>query len=112
MAVDIVFIGTGGIAGKHMDALSEIDNARIVGCMDIDEDAAAEAAARFPGAGAYTDRDEMLDECEPDAAYVCVPPHAHGENELALIGREIPFFVEKPISNDRPTARKILEGVR
>ena len=112
MPVDIVFLGSGGIAGKHMGALSEIDNARVVGCMDINEEAAAEAAARFPGAGAYTDAGEALDDRKPDAAYVCVPPHAHGELEQACIEREIPFFVEKPISNDRPTARKILEGVR
>jgi predicted dehydrogenase len=53
----------------------------------------------------------MLDGQELDAAYVCVPPHAHGGIELALIERRIPFFLEKPLGNERGTPRRILEAL-
>jgi myo-inositol 2-dehydrogenase/D-chiro-inositol 1-dehydrogenase len=109
--VRIGFIGSGGIARSHMTALEKIDDAQVVACMDLDGDRAAQAAARFAGAGAYTDFRKMLDEAKPDAAYVCVPPHGHGEIELGLIERGIPFFVEKPVGNDRETPKRILEAL-
>lgn len=111
MAVRIGFIGSGGIAGSHMTALEKIDDAQVVACMDLDEDRAAKAAARFAGAGAYTGFHQMLDDAEPDAVYICVPPHAHGEIEIGLIERGIPFFVEKPVGNDRDTTARILKAL-
>ena len=112
MAVKIAFIGSGGIAGSHVSALEKIEEAQLVAFMDVDEDRAAAAAARFAGAGAYTDVNKMLDEQQPDTVFICVPPCAHGENEMAVIERGIPFFTEKPISNDRETPAKVLEAVK
>ncbi len=112
MAVKIGFIGTGGIARRHFAALKDIPEARVVACTDVDPDRAAEAAARFAGAGAYTDHREMLDKQDLDAAYICVPPHAHGPIELDLIERRIPFFLEKPLANDLETAAEILEALQ
>ncbi len=111
MALKIGFIGSGGIAKSHFDSLGKIDEAQIVACMDVDADRAAEAAARFAGAGAYTDVAQMLDAQELDAVYVCVPPHAHGEAELALVERGVPFFIEKPIGVDRETPARVLAAL-
>jgi predicted dehydrogenase len=94
-----------------MAALSKMDDVQIAACADVDSDRAALAAARFAGAAAYADLGRMLDEHRLDAAYVCVPPHAHGRIELALIERGIPFFVEKPIGNDRDTPRHVLDAL-
>ncbi len=112
MALEVGFIGSGGIARSHMDALDKVPEVQVVACMDVDADRAAEAAARFAGCGAYTDVTQMLRSHDLGAAYVCVPPHAHGEIELALIKRGIPFFVEKPIGRERKTPRRILQAVK
>jgi len=112
VATKIGFVGTGGIANAHLEALKQIEDVQIAACMDVDADKAAQAAARFSGAGAYTDVAAMLDENELDAVYVCVPPYAHGDIELALIERDIPFFVEKPIGCERQTPRRILEALQ
>jgi len=112
VAVRVVFVGSGGIARAHMDGMANIAEAHVVGCMDMDRERAAAAAARFTGAGAYTDLKKMLDEQKPDTAYVCVPPCAHGEIEMTLVKRGIPFFVEKPIANDRKTPAKILRAIK
>jgi len=109
--VKIGFIGTGNVARHHFEALEKIKEVRIVACTDVDAERAAQAAARFPGASSHTDVRRMLDEEELDAAYICVPPHAHGEIELALIERGIPFFIEKPIGRDRETPRRILAAL-
>ena len=112
MAVKIGFVGSGGISQAHTSALDKIEDAEIVAFTDADEERAVQAAAHYPGAGAYTDVKRMLDEQELDTVYVCVPPHAHGEIELTLIERGIPFFVEKPLANNRETPSGILEALK
>ena len=45
----------------------------------------------------------MLANCWPpgsDAAYVCVPPFAHGVAETAVLSAGIPLFVEKPLATE------------
>lgn len=112
MALKIGFVGCGWVAKAHMDALATIPEVQVVGCTDPDADRAAEAAARFAGAGAYADAGQMLKAQKLDAVYVCVPPHAHGDVEMAIVKRGMPFFVEKPIGNDRETPRQILKALR
>jgi len=109
--MNICFIGTGSISRAHFAALDKIEDIVVGGCADTDQDRAAEAAARFPGAGAYGDFRRMLDEVTPEAVWVCVPPFAHGEMELELVGRGIPFFVEKPLGVDLETPQRIVDAL-
>ncbi len=111
MALKIGFVGTGWVAGQHFKSLGQIAEASIVACTDADADRAAEAASRFAGAAAYTDHRQMLDEAGLDAVYVCLPPHAHGQVELDVIERGLPFFLEKPLANEMETPRRILSAV-
>jgi len=106
----IAFIGTGGIARSHAQGLAKRSDVTFVGACDVDL-ARSTAFALEYGGEAFTDPAEMLDRTKPDAAWVCLPPFAHGEAELSLLDRRIPFLVEKPISNDLATAHKILDGV-
>jgi predicted dehydrogenase len=49
----------------------------------------------------------MLERERPDAVWVCVTPDRHGGIEETLITHQVPFFVEKPLSNDLDTAERI-----
>lgn len=111
MAVKIGFVGAGWVATQHFTSLAQVPEANIVACTDVDEDKAAEAAARFAGAAAYTDYRDMLDEQALDAVYICLPPHVHGELETACIEAGLPFFIEKPLSHDLETAQRVLEAL-
>lgn len=106
----IAFIGSGGIARSHADGLAKRSDITFVGACDAVAERAAEFAGAYGGAP-FGEVAEMLDRSQPDAVWVCVPPFAHGEAELALLERRIPFLVEKPIANSMDTARRILEGV-
>lgn len=106
----LAFIGAGGIAHRHLDVLSGFDDVDIVGFADPDLARADQAAMRF-GARSFAHHREMLDAVRPDAVYVCVPPFAHGDPERALIDRDIPFFVEKPVSLDLQTAEEISAAI-
>ena len=112
VSLSIGIVGTGKAARRHMKALSRADGARIVACVDEDLDAAAEAAVKFPGAGAYEVLDAMLEEHDVDAVYLSDRPGEGGEAELALIERGIPFFIEKPLGVDREKPARVMDALR
>ena len=109
--LNIAFIGTGNIAYQHMQALKEVDNVTIAGLYDLNEELLKTGQAEF-GGKAYSSIDQMLDDSNADAVYICLPPYAHGEAEFSCIERRIPFLVEKPLSNDLSLAQKIADEVQ
>ncbi len=103
----VAMIGTGGMAQRHLGALSTLEDVELVAHMSPTPGHAAAAAAAW-GGKAYDDYKAMLNaEKSIDAAWITVPPHQHGALEHALIERDIPFFVEKPLSVDLRTAEQI-----
>jgi len=48
---------------------------------------------------------------EMDALYICLPPHAHTDQELMAVERGIPFLVEKPITRTWEKAKEIEAAV-
>jgi len=96
MALKVGFIGVGGIAQAHMPNVTAYKDTRIVGVCDVNKDRVKEAAGKL-GAKGYASYKSMLKGQKVDAVYVCLPPAAHGNIELDLAQRGIPFCVEKPV---------------
>jgi myo-inositol 2-dehydrogenase/D-chiro-inositol 1-dehydrogenase len=94
-----------------MRRLMELADARVVGVCDLVPDLAHEAAA-LTGAEAYTEHRSLLDRSDLDAVYISIPVFAHGEPEMAVIERGLPFLVEKPVALDLATAKQIEAAVR
>jgi predicted dehydrogenase len=104
-------LGAGVIARRHVRTLARFDDVQVAAVADVRPERAA-ALAGTVGATPYPDLAAMLDGEELDAVYVCVPPFAHGEPELAVLERGLPFFVEKPLAADPATATRIAAAVR
>jgi len=111
--VKLGFIGCGGIVRSHLEhGLKDFDDVEFAGWCDLNEGTAAARREQVGGQGAiYTDARQMLDEVKPDAVYIMLPPFAHGPVEELVIERKLPFFIEKPVAIDLPTALKVAEGV-
>jgi predicted dehydrogenase len=109
--VRVGFIGCGGIAQGHLRALHEHPHATVVAVCDVNRPAAERAAERFE-AQIYTDYRAMLARDDLDAAYLCLPPFAHGDIDLAVVERGLPFLVQKPVALDLATARQIGTAAR
>ena len=107
----IAMIGAGGFAQHHLVTLTDEPDIEVVGHVSRTPEH-REAAARRWGGRAYATVGEMLEHEAPDAVWITVPPHAHGEIEESLIERNIPFFVEKPLAADRETAERIAARLR
>ena len=110
MPVRVAFIGCGGIANHHMRTLAKIEDAQMVGFYDVDAERAKAAAEQYGGT-AFDDVETMLDESGCQACYICVPPFAHGDLEMAVIDRGLALFVEKPVATTMETARKIEKAI-
>ena len=108
--VKIGFIGCGGNANGHMEQLLNMENVRIVATCDIQEVRAANAAESY-NAKPYTQHRAMLEGEDLDAVYISLPVFAHGQPELDVIERGLPFFVEKPVAINMDVAQQIEEAV-
>ncbi len=108
--VKIGFIGAGGNASGHMNQLAGIEGARIVGICDIDPARAQNAAERH-NADPYTAHQNLLERDDLDAIYLSLPVFVHGQPELDVIARGLPFLVEKPVAINMDIAREIEAAV-
>lgn len=111
MPVRVGFVGAGGIAGAHMNALQPLEDVQIVAVADTDRHRAESAAARFV-AKAYCDAGEMLESERIDALYVCVPPFVHGKYELIAAKKGIHLFVEKPVAINLDQVRLVEDAIK
>ncbi|WP_342041607.1 Gfo/Idh/MocA family protein [Bacillus sp. OTU2372] len=106
------FVGTGWFTKTHANILGEMNGVDVTAFCGTSLEKAEKEARNWSNATGYTNVEEMLDKQKLDAVYICVPPHSHGPIEYALIERNIPFFVEKPLAmNEVPDeiAKKIAE---
>lgn len=106
MKVRIGFIGTGRIANRHMEKLSTIKDVTLVSVCDV-EKKEAKKMTKIWGGKLYTDYREMLDKESLDAAYICLPPFAHTDQEILAAEKGINLFVEKPLALDLKKACQI-----
>lgn len=98
------------MARRHAGSLGAIPEVQLVGVVDPDATRAADLAADA-GTTTAADVDELLAR-GLDAAWVCVPPAAHGEVERRLAAEGVHLFVEKPLGLDVAVAEGVQHAVR
>lgn len=110
MALKVGFVGTGGIAKRHLDNTAKRKDIQMVGYADVALDRAGECVERYGGA-AYDDFIKLYDEQKPDVIVICTPPFAHGQIEEEAAARGIHFFVEKPVAVSMELANRVQAAV-
>ncbi len=107
MAGEIRFgvIGAGRIGKIHAVNVVRATGARLVAVADSRLDAAREAAALAPDAGAFDDARRVLDDSAIDAVVIASPTPTHAEliEAAAATGKHV--LCEKPIDLDLERAR-------
>lgn len=111
MSVRIGFVGTGGIAQRHLKNLSEMSEVELVAYADLNLDRANQAAETFGGV-AYQDFNEMYAGVKLDGVVVTTPPFAHGDIELEACRRGLHMLVEKPVGISLEMTKPILAAVQ
>ena len=108
--IKIGFIGCGGNANGHMNQLAGIEGARVVAVCDVQAERAQSAAEKH-NADPYTAHHALLERDDLDAVYLSLPVFVHGQPELDVIERGLPFFVEKPVAISMEIAREVEAAV-
>jgi predicted dehydrogenase len=109
MGIRVGLVGAGGVGARHARVLSGFGDVELSGLWDADAGAAA-ALADAVGASVAAGLDGLLGR-GLDAVWLCVPPFAHGDLELAVVRADLPFLVEKPLAADLPVAERVAAAV-
>lgn len=103
------FVGTGAIAGVHLDAVSRIPAAVLVGVTDQDAARARAFAARAGGVRVFPDLAAMV-AGGAGVVHVLTPPHAHAEIALEALARGCHVLVEKPLATSDAECARLAEA--
>jgi myo-inositol 2-dehydrogenase / D-chiro-inositol 1-dehydrogenase len=109
VTVRIGLIGAGAVGTRHARVLSGFDDVELAVVHDPHRPAAMVLAEQF-GAAVSDDVPGLLSS-GLDAVWLCVPPGAHGELDLAVVRAGLPLFVEKPLAADLPVAEAVAAAV-
>jgi predicted dehydrogenase len=109
--IKIGFIGVGGIAGRHIRSLQQLQRSEFVAFCDIVPER-AERAANENGGRAYTDFQKMLEKEALDAVFICTPPFVRAEPISAVASKGAAVFSEKPPAFNAEQGQKALEAIK
>jgi predicted dehydrogenase len=108
----IAVAGAGARAQNHLAAIARLPPFwRLAGVSDVRAERADAAGQQF-GAPAFENPVRMLDETQPDALFVVVPPDGHHPLTLAAAERGIHVICEVPISISLPLADLMIGACR
>lgn len=102
-------IGTGIVAGLHLDAVDALPDVELVAVCDVDATRANDAAKRF-GARAFTDYREMLTAERLDGVVITSPHALHTEMALAAAKAGVAILLEKPMTTTLADADAVIAG--
>lgn len=110
--IHVGIVGCGWFGNFHLEYLLKRQDVEVAALVNGGEEALRSTGAKVPGARQYRSFEDMLDkEPELDALIVCVPPHRHGNIELAGAERGIHLYVEKPLSNSLEQAESFCAAI-
>ncbi|WNV75991.1 Gfo/Idh/MocA family protein [Geodermatophilus sp. DSM 44513] len=107
--IRVGLVGAGGVGARHARTLAGFPDVELVGLADA-VPGAADALAAELGVPVARDADELLAH-DLDGIWLCVPPFAHGELELAAVRAGVPFLVEKPLATGVAVAEQVARAV-
>ena len=109
--IRLACIGCGRIAQDHLDAISMIETASIVGVVDINIDVAQSVANQFE-CDSFTSHMDLFKNCDIDAVLICTPPVTHSEITSYFLDRGIHVLCEKPLATNTKDGEKMWKKAR
>ncbi len=107
--ISMAVVGVGYFGRFHAEKISQLPNAKLIAVADIDAKRATEMGNLF-GVDAVTDYRDLLGEV--DAVSVVVPTSEHYQVASAFLEHGTDVLVEKPMTSDLVSARKLMEIAR
>ena len=96
----------------HAEAISQLDDAELIGVATTREETAKPFAEKFGAKVWYTDYRKLLQRDDIDAVNICTPPFLHEEMTIAAAKEGKHVLVEKPIAINLKEADRMIEACR
>lgn len=106
--INFGILGCGLIASVHADAISNIDNATLVGVADNSLEFAKNFAQKR-GVKAFNDYFEMLSSSDIDVVCICTPSCFHAQNAIDALNNGKHVVLEKPMALSTKDADLVIE---
>lgn len=111
--VSVGIIGLGAIGKKaHLPVLSGLRDVRMKAICDSNSDRLARRAKERNIPETYEDYQEMFEDADLDAVFVCVPTFLHYKVVLAALKAGVNVFCEKPMGRSSREARELVDLAR
>ena len=99
-------IGVGKLGAFHCNAITQLENAELVGVYDVDENTKTDIAARFH-CTAFSSPEALINAVDVVGVIVPTSEHLQVVKKALLAGK--PVFVEKPITTTIEEAKELIE---
>ena len=103
-------IGGGMIGPFHAEAISQLEDAELIGVATTRRETAKPFAEKFGAKVWYTDYRRLLQRDDIDAVNICTPPFLHEEMTIAAAKEGKHVLVEKPIAINLREADRMIEA--
>ena len=105
-------IGCGDVTEiKSGPAFNKVPNSQLVAVMRRDAARAEDYAKRHNVPKWYADANELINDPEVNAIYIATPPLQHEDYSLEAFKAGKPVYVEKPMTVNAASAKKMVEGM-
>ncbi len=104
--IKISIIGTGLMGLQHIKAIQKSNKANLHSIVDISNNA-KNLSKKFK-IRMHSNVSELLNSKKPDAVIVATPNKLHEKHTLIFLKKKIPVLLEKPISDNIQSAKKII----
>lgn len=109
MSVNIVLVGPGAFGKKHLKALSNIADARVVSIVSPNEDQAEEVAETYGVPFIDPNLELALQRSDADAFILATPTHLHARQAAACLDAGKHVCVEIPAGDNWPEIQALAE---
>ena len=104
--INISIVGTGLMGLQHIKAISKSKKAKLHSIVDISKNA-TNLSKKFK-IPLYANVEEVLKSKNLDAVIVSTPNQLHEKHTVSFLKKKIPVLLEKPISDNIKSAKKII----
>jgi len=106
--INISIVGIGLMGLQHIKAISKSKKANLHSIVDISTNA-KKLSKKF-NVPLYSSVDELVNSKKLDAVIVATPNQLHETYAVSLLKKKIPVLLEKPISDNIKSAKKIINS--
>lgn len=109
MTINVALAGAGAFGIKHLDAMAQIDDVRVVSVVGRTLDSTREVAETYGIEHVTTDLAETLALDDLDAVVLATPTQMHAEQSIACLEAGKHVEVEIPLCDDLADGRRVVE---